>query len=218
MILLFQESTLFYTFMKCKRLEIFSVLEGLKARNMRIFTPRLFRGVFPVAPTRIKYFLETATKKGRIVRLKKGLYAVKTPLPSEEEIANVLYQPSYISFEYALMKHGILPEMVYAVTSATTKPTRLFTVGGLGYSYLTIGERAFIGYTLQNENVSGETRSVLFAEPEKALADYLYFVALGRKTLNDRLILERLDKKKIIQYANLFNNRKLVSLIDSLYA
>ena len=37
--------------------------------------------------------------------------------------------------------------------------------------------------------------TVLMAEPEKALVDYLYFVNLKRKTLNERLTVRKLKKK-----------------------
>ena len=66
---------------------------------------------------------------------------LKTDPAEEAEIANRLYQPSYLSFEYALAFYNLLPEMPYGVTSATTKPTRNFIINGLGFNYLTIKKR-----------------------------------------------------------------------------
>lgn len=198
------------------------VRDELLQRGIRFFTQELFTRVFQSSPHATKYFLETQTKEGLLLRLKKGLYTFRTDRPSEEEIANVLYQPSYISFEYALAYYGILPEMVYTVTSATTKPTRLFTVGTLAYSYRTIKKPAFTGYML----VRKENRSFFIAEPEKALVDYLYFVSLGSSTLNDRLALRwntrskgeygTLHKDRVKQYAKLFNRMQLEQLMGGL--
>src|SRR5581483_9547970 len=116
---------------------------------------------------------------------------------------------SYISFEYALAFYHILPEMVYAVTSATSKATRTFTVADKIFAYLTIKKKAFTGYVPAQR----EGRTVLIADPEKAVADYFYFVALGKKEINERLNLSALDKKKITEYAKLFQRPKLEQLL-----
>lgn len=149
------------------------------------------------------------------MRLKPGLYAFEGRMPSGEEIANALYQPSYLSFEYALARHGIIPEMVYALTSATTKPTRTFATADLGFEYFKIKRQAFTGYGLVQDG-RDRTRSVLIAEPEKAVVDYLYFVSLGKRDLNDRMIIKGLDLKKITRYAKLFERPGLMQLVKNL--
>lgn len=186
------------------------VRNELLHREIRIFTPRTFANIFRTKPHATKYFLENQTREEFLIRLKKGVYALKTDLPAEEEIANALYQPSYISFEYALAYHNILSEMTYTVTSATSKPTRLFTVNNTPYSYRTIKRRAFTGYRL----IKKDNRSFLIAEPEKALVDYLYFVALEKAAANDRLhSTDSLDKGRLLSYAKLFGNVKILNLI-----
>src|SRR3990167_4814510 len=128
------------------------VREELKKRNIKIFTPDIFSRTFQISSYKTKYFLERQAKDGFLLRLKKGLYTLKTDLPSEEEMANALYQPSYISFEYALAYYNILPEMPYTITSATTKPTRLFTTQSTVYSYRTIKLSAYTGYFLEKKD------------------------------------------------------------------
>ena len=61
-------------------------------------------------------------------------------------------------------------------------------------------------------------QEAFIAEPEKALADYLYFVAIGQKVLNERLELKEINKKKLIKYAKLFGRRGLLKLINQIYA
>lgn len=48
---------------------------------------------------------------------------------------------------------------------------------------------------------------------EKALADYLYFVSQGKRVLNDRINLSRVKRKKIIEYADFFADRRLDNLV-----
>lgn len=186
--------------------------ETLLKKGITIFTLKDFQRVFQLSRHKVKYFLEKESKKGLFLRLKKGLYSLRTDLPSEEEIANRLYKPSYISFEYALGTYSILPEMTYSVTSATTKPTRIFTIEGKAFSYFTIKKEAYTGYTL----VKQEKKTFLMAEREKALVDYLYFVVLGKKSYNDRLNTSSLKKEKLLLYASLYHRDKLIRLIEKL--
>lgn len=189
-----------------------TVREELLKRGIKIFTPLEFGRVFPVTKDQIRYFLEVQTKLGLFIRLKKGLYALKTDLPADEEIANALYKPSYLSFEYALARYNIIPESPYSLTSATTSSTREFSVADKAYLYYTIKQKAYTGYFL--ETAGG--KNVLIAEKEKALADYLYFVSLGEKFWNDRFNISGLDRNKLIGYAKLFEREKVIRLIDDL--
>ena len=202
------------TFMKQKNLAPIAVKQKLSEREMSIFTPLEFQRVFHASPQKTKYFLETYTKKGLFQRLKKGIYALEERFPTTEEIANALYKPSYISFAYALSYHGIIPESVYTITSATTKPTRNFVARDIAFSYAKIKKQAFTGYTIEVFD-SDRSHHISIATPEKALVDYLYFVSLGKFSLNDRLNLRSLDKKKIMHYAKLFEYPRLIKLIEN---
>jgi hypothetical protein len=104
--------------------------------------------------------------------------------------------------------------MPYIVTSATTKPTRTFSVEDKSFSYQSIKLEAFTGYTLIKE----ENSYFLMAEPEKALVDYLYFVALGKKEFNERFHMKSLNMTKVKQYAKLYKRKKLNAIIKNLYA
>lgn len=130
----------------------------------------------------LKKFLSRKVKQGKLLRLKRNLYCFTNKIPSEYLIANILYQPSYLSLEFALSYYSIIPESVYTITSVTTKPTREFTATNRVFSYQTIKKEAYCGYVPIKINNS----TILIASPEKALADYLYFVKLGKKSPNDR--------------------------------
>lgn len=190
------------------------VREELLKRGIRVFSPHEFGRLFRTPIYTTKYFLEEQTVQGLFIRLKRGVYALKTDLPSEEEIANVLYKPSYISLEYALAYYDMLPEMPYRVTSVTTKPTRLFTTTHLTFGYYTIKKEAYRGYGL----VKTETKSFLIADREKALLDYLYFETLGKRPHNDRLILKHINKEKVMDYAPRYQRKSLIHYVKDIYA
>jgi predicted transcriptional regulator of viral defense system len=188
------------------------VREELLKRHIRIFSPYEFGRLFRTPAYTTKYFLEEQVRQGLFVRLKKGVYALKTDLPSEEEIANALYKPSYISFEYALAYYNMLPEMPYNITCATTKPTRVFTTASLSFGYYTIKKEAYTGYSL----VKSDIKSFLIADPEKALVDYIYFETLGKRPHNDRLMLKNIDKEKLMHYARLYQRKSLINCVKDI--
>jgi len=56
------------------------------------------------------------------------------------------------------------------------------------------------------------------AEPEKALADYLYFVALKKRGLHyERLDLKKIKKTNLLSYIKLFQKPKMVELVEKIY-
>src|SRR5438105_4410643 len=65
-------------------------------------------------------------KNGELIRLKNGFYLItdrikqgpNTVIPYEQ-VANMLYGPSYVSLEWALSFYGMIPERVHTVTSVT---------------------------------------------------------------------------------------------------
>lgn len=113
-------------------------------------------------------------RSGELVRIKKGLYVTNDPRDwySREVLANLVYGPSYISLEYALRFHGLIPEAVEAVTSVTTMRRKRFDTPAGRFEYEHLPERWY-SFGVLYENVDPR-RGFLIAGPEKALADLLY--------------------------------------------
>ena len=112
---------------------------------------------------------------GAIVRIKKGLYcfgeALRREPVSREYVANLIYGPSYVSLEYALHYHGLIPEGVEAVTSVTTRRSRRFTTPLGVFIYRSLRRpRYATGAMLE----AGRNTAFLIAAPEKALADKVW--------------------------------------------
>ena len=168
----------------------------IKEKGFSYFSLYDLERIFSSHRSSLKKFLTRKLKEEKIVRLKRNLYCLADKKPSDYLIANVLYQPSYLSLEWALSFYSIIPEVIYPITSVTTKPTREFNVLNRVFFYQTIKKEAFTGYFI---NQSGDG-SFLIATPEKALADYLYFVHLKKKLLNERIDWGKVDKNKVRQY------------------
>lgn len=146
---------------------------------------------------------------GYLISPRRGVYYLAGEVEDKYKIANKVYTPSYISLDSALGKYDLIPETVYTLTSITTKATREFTDDQTVYRYYRIKKEAFIGY-----HKEGDT---LWADPAKAVTDYLYFVSQGDRQLNDRLNLEKIDKNKVLYYAEFFHNKKLNTLIQRVF-
>ena len=198
---------------KQKILNRLKVEKELLEKNNLIFSPLELKQIFNVSKESASFFINYNLKKDFFVKLKNGLYTFKHHYPSEFEIANKVYAPSYVSLEYALSFYNIIPETVYSITSVTSKTTREFVINNISYTYSKIKKSAFTGYV--KKHFDGQT--VLIADAEKAFIDYLYFVYLGKKVIYDRIEVKNLDKKKLIYYANLFKKKSLIKLLNDIY-
>lgn len=162
-------------------------------------------------------------RRGDIIRVKKGFYVfgrahARRPY-SREVLANMLYGPSYVSLDYALQYHGLIPEGVEAVTSMTTGRARRFLTP-LGLFIYRPATAA--GYPLGVRLVEIQGGSFLIAGPEKALADRVRtdrgsgvdtIGAMERHLLNDLRIdpagLAGLDTERLGRIAAAYGSRKL---------
>ena len=190
-------------------------VEGkLKSIGLEVFTPQEFKGVFDVPLKTVANFISSNLDSGLFVKIRNGFYMLKDSHPSHYFVANKLYEPSYVSLQSALSHYGIIPEVVYATTSITTKASREFITPKGSFVYQSIKISAFTGYDLRLIDKD----KVLIATPEKALADYLYFVDLKRVSLNDRLKLGNIKKSELIVFVKLFERPSMLTLVNDIYA
>ena len=108
----------------------------------------------------------------KLIPLAKGLYE-DNPHASGLYLSNAIYGPSYISFNTALAYYGLIPEVVYDFTSATTekRKNKSFTNYFGTFTYRDIPLDAY-PYGIVSKTENGYT--YLIATPEKALCDKLY--------------------------------------------
>lgn len=193
-----------------KKLNLVLVQRELRERGMLVFTPKEFERIFGVTDTATRQFIAHYTKKRFFSKLRNGLYSLEGQRPNLYFAANKLYRPSYVSMETALSLYGILPETVYSITSVTSRRTHEFEAFGIAFRYARIKQEAFGGYSSKRE---GDC-TVLIADPEKALIDYLYSVSLGKKMLNDRLNIRNIDVEKARAYIPLFGRSNLKAVFE----
>lgn len=184
----------------------------LRKNHLNVFSPQDLQHLLGASEIALRFLLTRAVKRGEVLKLRRGLYGLATHTPSELEIANLLYRPSYVSFTFALSYYHIIPETVYTITSATTRTTATFSVLGKQFTYHRIKRTAFTGYVTQRIN----HQTIWIAEPEKALVDTLYFVALKKQGLPERLDLARLSKPKMRAFAQLFDYPDLEENLEAL--
>ncbi len=157
-------------------------------------------------------------KKGLIIQLKRGIYALNTGNrkvnSSRFFLANQLLWPSYVSLESALGHYGFIPEAVADVTSVTTKKTSRFTNPIGTFIYQRVKPDAFRGYRSYKDEAGLEC---LIAAPEKAVVDFLYlnlrkFKAGAKAVFKESYRFQNiggLKPKKILSWARLFKNSRL---------
>ncbi len=154
-------------------------------------------------------------KSGEIVRIKQGLYETD-PQTDGILLAEAIYGPSYLSFEFALSYHGLIPEAVYQYTSATfeKKRSKHFETPFGVYSYQDVPSLVFplgVQLILRGEN------SFRLASPEKALCDELYKLPpCANRTELEKLLFDdlRIDKEAVLNL-NLEELKDLASLYQT---
>jgi len=183
----------------------------IKQKNIKIFTPLDVQRFLGRSKIATRFLIHRLKKEGYIVRLKRGLYKLSDEYVSDLYLANKLYEPSYISLEFALSYHRVIPETVYEITSITTKTTRRFQALGKTFSYRHVKKEAFTGYSLQQQGGF----SFLIADPEKAFVDLNYLRMVGGRKPITRFNKKTINSTQAIQYAKLFNNRKFIGIIKT---
>jgi Predicted transcriptional regulator len=162
-------------------------------------------------------------RQGELIRLRRGFYAVapayrQKPL-SLEIIANRLYGPSYLSMEYALSWHGMIPERVTELTSVCLGRSRSFNTEVGIFSFISVKQLTYAeGYDLFD---LPDGRHFLMAVREKALVDIianrrnvsLTSVGEVRTRLLDDLRMDTatlldLDLERVERFSELYGSMK----------
>ncbi|MCX6751750.1 MAG: hypothetical protein NT161_03250 [Candidatus Nomurabacteria bacterium] len=183
----------------------------IKGKKLYIFNASDIRSLFGVSSVAASALLHRYKKQGFVVQLKKGFYSFPDILPPDVYVASKLYTPSYISLEFALSYHGVIPETVYEITSVTTKATRRFEALGKIFSYRKIKKIAYTGYEIQKQ----KNLSFNIADAEKAFVDTNYLRLMNGQKPISRFNKEKINPIRAKKYASLFGNKKLLSIITT---
>ncbi len=173
------------------------VYEKLLDVDKRYLTGREIARLLGITPISQRVILSRLVKRKILRRLQRNLYEL-TLRPSDIlEAANIIYQPSYLSFTYCLGKLGVLNQIAYEVEFATPRKTKHIEIRGRTTLFRKIKKELFFGYTLKD--------NIFIAEPEKALLDTLYLKSKGLTSLSEEeLNLADLSKDKFIKMSKSF--------------
>jgi predicted transcriptional regulator of viral defense system len=144
--------------------------------------------------------IERMVKSGELTRVVRGLYETDPHTPGHLLAASI-YGPSYLSFEYALAQHGLIPEAVHQFTSATfdKKRAKQFETPFGIFSYRDIPYEAF-SYGILPLIENGY--SYRLATPAKAVCDELYKLSpCANRSELEQLLFEnlRIDRQAFLE-------------------
>jgi len=173
----------------------------------------------PYSNPRMK--LSREVKAGKYIRLKRDLYETDKDVP-KIALAQAIYGPSYISFDYALSFYGVIPEFAHNVTCATfgKHKDKVFETDICNYYYTDVPKKIFpIG--IECRRIYGYTYHI--ATIEKALCDKLYKIppVTNRSEFEellfddirfDEIATNNLDKQLISTLSDSYRGRNVTML------
>lgn len=158
---------------------------------------------------------------GDFIQVVKGIYETDRTVPGHL-LAGSIYGPSYISFEYALSQHGLIPEAVYTITCASyeKKKKKKYETPFGTFTYRDVPSEAF---PLGLEVIQEGEYYYRIATPEKALCDKLYTMSpvANSKELHSLLVedlrieeseLRKLDRDIIVSYSEKYHTTNIKRL------
>ncbi len=146
-------------------------------------------------------------KKGYLMKLRRGQYAFRESAQDADFaliVAGQMVSPSYLSLQYALSYHNMIPQQETPFTSVTTQKPAVYE-NALGmYSYRSIAQHLYFGY---QPHALSNGRSFMLATPEKALLDTLYLhpdyateEVVDELQLNEEFMVNQLDENRLFEY------------------
>lgn len=200
-------------------------IEIKNALPLSVFSHEMLYALLEKSVSNVNDKISNLVKSGELVRLKKGFYTFSKAYLTKPidliSVANTLYTPSYVSFDYALSYYGMIPERVSEITSATSKNEKLFETPVGRFSYKKVLLQA---YSLGVDWMYDEKEGGRFiATPEKALCDKIRYDR-GIGTLTQKAMVEYLkydlrleftkplDAELIDEIATAYRSRNLKTL------
>lgn len=153
-----------------------NIVQVKKSIGLNVFTAKMLKPILEQEYAQPTKKINSMAARGELIRLKRGVYALGEDYRNHPLnmicVANILHKPSYVSYEYALSYHGLIPERVYTVTSATTYRPETYTTELGTFSYKKIPSNAYsIGIDWKFDKHDG---GYMIATAEKALCDQVY--------------------------------------------
>ncbi|GHT04947.1 hypothetical protein AGMMS49525_11780 [Bacteroidia bacterium] len=148
------------------------------------------------------YYVQT----GKLLNPRKGFYAKEGYKP--EEMACLLYPPTYISLEYVLQRAGVIFQYDSAITNVSYL-SRETEIDNLTFRY-----RQIKGEILTNTaGIILNKNNINIATPERAFLDMLY---LNKHFYFDNLHI--LNKKTVAKLLPIYGSQTLIKTVTNLFS
>ena len=168
------------------------------------------------APDFSRRQLYTWKKNGYLEPIAGGYYVLAEKVIDESFLfmaANLIYEPSYVSLESALVYYQVIPETVLGVTSVSSRSTKAFISDWGRFQYRSVKSDLLFGYEVVEIS---QHKKYKMAKLEKAVLDYLYLNPEinhvndfeGLRWNKDQLQSE-LDNRLFKTYLSIFNKNAL---------
>ncbi|MFH1661529.1 MAG: type IV toxin-antitoxin system AbiEi family antitoxin domain-containing protein [Candidatus Falkowbacteria bacterium] len=148
---------------------------------------------------KIKYYLD----KGDLIRLRKGIYAKEKY--NKLEFATKIYTPSYISFETALRKEGVIFQHYEDIFLASYL-SRQISAGKQNISFRRLKEKIL----LNEQGIVRHKENYFIASRERAFLDMIY---LFPNYYFDNL--DSIDWDKCKELVNIYDNKQMIKRLNS---
>ena len=187
---------------KAKREVLFTIYQSNKS-VFRLNEIAMLSGEtdFTSLNQKLNYYVRT----GKLENPRKGVYA--KPGFNQEELACLVFTPSYISLEYVLQRSGIIFQYTSVITSVSYL-SREIAINGKIYQFRKIKDNVLV-------NTSGIVQNpdfVNMATAERAFLDLLY---LEPGFYFDNL--NPLDKEKIDKLLPGYQSKALIERVNKLF-
>ena len=149
---------------------------------------------------KLNYYVQ----KGLLLNPRKGIYAKKNYNP--EELAGLVFVPSYISLEYVLQKSGVIFQYDSAITSVSYLSREIEMLGQI-FRY-----RQIKGEILYNLEGIERRDNISIATPERAVLDMMY---LNSECYFDNL--NAVSKKRIKQLLPIYQSKRLTVRVKEMF-
>jgi predicted transcriptional regulator of viral defense system len=192
-------------------------IELKNALPLSIFSHEMIYSLLEKSISNVNEKISNLVRNKELIRLKKGFYTFSKLYQTKPinliSVANTLYSPSYVSFDYALSYYGMIPERVSEVTSATSKNEKLFDTPIGRFSYKKISLDAYsLGIDWIYDDIEGGR---FIATAEKALCDKIKYDR-GIGTLTQASMIEYLKYDLRIDITTPLNY-ELIEIIATAY-
>jgi predicted transcriptional regulator of viral defense system len=154
---------------------------------------------------RLKSKINYYTQKGDLIRLRNGLFS-KDKNYNLNELAVSIYTPSYISFETALRKYGMIFQYYESVFVAS------YSTREIKCDYHNLIYRKLKNILLYNTEGLLNKGTYMIADKERAFLDMIY---LFQNYYFDNL--HNIDWQKCFNLVKIYENKSLIKRLNTYY-